>query len=175
MVQRGLEASLERWDSGSIPRLAQWVKDLALPQLQHRSQLWLGSDPSPGNSICHRVAQKKKKKKKKKKEIQVATQLVKLHMVTFSFSCYSIPVIAKEITAIKVLLWNTQLWRNLQDLAIPPHPCRTKAIPHPCCTTQLEKSLRRYPRGSIRPTELAVTAKTNRRHSHRMPLLFPWK
>ena len=29
----------------SIPGLAQCIKDLALPQLQGRSQLWLESDP----------------------------------------------------------------------------------------------------------------------------------
>ena len=43
--------------------LAQWVKDPVLPQLHLRSQLQLGSDPWPGNSICHRAAKKKKKKK----------------------------------------------------------------------------------------------------------------
>lgn len=30
-----------------IPGLVQWVKDLVLPQLWHRSQLWLGFDPWP--------------------------------------------------------------------------------------------------------------------------------
>ena len=30
---------------GLIPGSVQWVKDLALPQLQCSSQLWLGSDP----------------------------------------------------------------------------------------------------------------------------------
>ena len=32
-----------------------------------RSQLWLRSDPSPGNCVCHWAAKKEKKKKKKKK------------------------------------------------------------------------------------------------------------
>ena len=41
--------------------LAQWVKGLVLPQLQLRSQLQLGSDSWPGNSICHGAAKKKKR------------------------------------------------------------------------------------------------------------------
>lgn len=32
-----------------IPGLAQWVKDLKLLQLWHRSQLWLRFHPWPGN------------------------------------------------------------------------------------------------------------------------------
>ena len=40
----GLTESLEHWDSGLIPKLAQCIKDLALPQLWHRSQLQLGFD-----------------------------------------------------------------------------------------------------------------------------------
>ena len=36
--------------------------DPALPQLQHRLQLGLGSDSWPGNSICLGVAKKEKKK-----------------------------------------------------------------------------------------------------------------
>ena len=55
-------ASWECWGTGSIPSLVQWVKDLALPQLWLRSQLWLGSDPWPRNSICHKVAKKRRKK-----------------------------------------------------------------------------------------------------------------
>ena len=57
----GSEASWERWDSGSIPTLAQWVKDLVLSQLQLRSQLQLGSDPWPRHSICPGEGEKKKK------------------------------------------------------------------------------------------------------------------
>ena len=61
----GSVVSLERWDTGLIPGLTQWVEDLTLLHPQHRSQLWLVSDPWPGNSLCHRVAKKEKKKKKK--------------------------------------------------------------------------------------------------------------
>lgn len=50
---------------GSFSRVAQWVGDLALPQLQLRFRLQLGSDSLPGNSICHRAVKKRKKKKKK--------------------------------------------------------------------------------------------------------------
>ena len=60
-----LVLSLEQWDVGSIPGPAQWIKDLALPQLWCRSQLWLGSDPWLQKSICHRVAKKEKQKKNK--------------------------------------------------------------------------------------------------------------
>ena len=40
------------------------LKDPALPQLLHRSQLQLGSDPWPGNSVCQAMAIKEKKHKK---------------------------------------------------------------------------------------------------------------
>ena len=51
----GSAASWEHWVAGFITSLARCVKDLALPQLWLRSQLRLGSDPWPGNSICLRV------------------------------------------------------------------------------------------------------------------------
>ena len=47
--------------AGLIPSLVQWVKNLALPQLWHRSQLWLKFDPWPGN--FHMLWWPKKKKK----------------------------------------------------------------------------------------------------------------
>ena len=49
---------------GSFFSPAQEVKDLALPQLQFRSKLLLGSDPWPRNSICCKVAKNGKEKKK---------------------------------------------------------------------------------------------------------------
>ena len=51
----GSVTSWEHWDAGSIPGLAQWVKGLVQPQLQLKSQPWLGSDPWPGDSICPRA------------------------------------------------------------------------------------------------------------------------
>ena len=57
---RGLASSWQSRDAGSIPCPAQWVKDLALPQLQLRLQQWLGSDSWPRNSIFLCEAKTKK-------------------------------------------------------------------------------------------------------------------
>ena len=57
--------SLEHWDIGLIPDMGPWMKDPALLQLQRRSQLWLGSDPSPGNFICQGVARGGRREERK--------------------------------------------------------------------------------------------------------------
>ena len=46
----------------SIASLAQWVKDLVLVQLWHRSQLWLGFNPWPANFHMLQVRLEKKNK-----------------------------------------------------------------------------------------------------------------
>ena len=50
---------------GSIPSLAQWVKDLALLQLQLDSQQQLRSDPWPRICMCRGVAKNENKTTKK--------------------------------------------------------------------------------------------------------------
>ena len=62
------------------PSPALWVEGPALLQLQLRLQLWLRSDPCPGNSICHRAAKKEKRKEKVnrpcfKEDVQIATDV----------------------------------------------------------------------------------------------------
>ena len=64
----GSVASLKLQDTGSITVQLSGLKDSALSQLERRSQLWLRSDPWPGNSICLRAAKNRKKKEKKKKK-----------------------------------------------------------------------------------------------------------
>lgn len=54
----GIVVSLESWNTGSVPGLAQWIKDLALPQLQHGS-----SDLTPDLGIPYATRWTKKKKK----------------------------------------------------------------------------------------------------------------
>ena len=44
------------------PGLAQWIKDLAFPQLWHRLQLKLRSDLWPRNTICQWVDKNKQTK-----------------------------------------------------------------------------------------------------------------
>ena len=57
--------SLEHWDAGSIPGLGQRVKDLAPPQLWHRSQLQLRLDSWPGSSIYRWEVERKKERERR--------------------------------------------------------------------------------------------------------------
>ena len=52
-MANGIGSALGALGLGFNPSLAQWVKDLALLQVQLwlRLQMWLGSNPWPGNSI----------------------------------------------------------------------------------------------------------------------------
>ena len=61
----GSEASWESWDAGSIPGLAQGLKEVVLLQVWLRLQLQLGSDP--GLLTPYAVGQPLPPKKKKKK------------------------------------------------------------------------------------------------------------
>ena len=57
--------------------MAQQVKDLALPQLWHRSQLWLGFHPWPRNfHVLQRYPEKKRKEKRKEKERKEKKQYI---------------------------------------------------------------------------------------------------
>ena len=68
---------MELWDTGSIPGLAQWVKDTALLQLHHGSKMWLEFDPWPRNAICPWGGQKKKKKREREKETDLPGRIIR--------------------------------------------------------------------------------------------------
>ena len=61
-----------------VPATVQWSKDLALPQLWCRAQLWLGFDPCPRN---FNTLQLQPKKKKKKKNLQLIRAPISLTML----------------------------------------------------------------------------------------------
>ena len=59
------------WGAGSIPSLARWVEDLAMPGCG----LTCGSDLIPGPGIPYASGQPKKKEKKKKKAHHLTEQI----------------------------------------------------------------------------------------------------
>ena len=69
---RGSAASLQCWDTGSIPVPAQWVKDQALPQPAIGGN-W-GSDLIPGPGALCAVGWPKKEKTKTKAGVPVVAQ-----------------------------------------------------------------------------------------------------
>ena len=71
--------SWECWDAGSIPSLAQWVKDLVLQQLWLRLHLWLRSDPWPRSSIC----QSGQKRKKEYRSFAFLSRLIPRYFILF--------------------------------------------------------------------------------------------
>ena len=83
--------------TGSSPSPAQWVKDLVLPQVWRRSQLWLRFDPWPGNFHMLLVWLKKPKSKNKDCSGQMKSKSnMKAYTVTilvdihYNFSIYLI-------------------------------------------------------------------------------------
>ena len=58
----------ECWEAGSIPGLAQWVRDLELPELWGSLELALDLIPGPGTPNAKGQPEKKKRKKKKKRK-----------------------------------------------------------------------------------------------------------
>ena len=63
--------------SKRVPAVAQWVKDLVLPQLWYRLQLQLGFNPLPGKFYMPQVQPKKKKKKKQIKNFPPLIEMSK--------------------------------------------------------------------------------------------------
>ena len=61
-------ASWECWDAGSIPSPAQWVRDPAL------LQVWLGSDPWPGNSHMLWAGRRREREENRKDIFRMAKE-----------------------------------------------------------------------------------------------------
>ena len=76
----GSVASLKCQAQVPSPAWPRGLKDPELPNLQHRLQPWLGSDPWPGNSICCGVVRKKNKKQNKQTNKKPGKALRKCHV-----------------------------------------------------------------------------------------------
>ena len=63
VVQQVKDWALSLWQCRFDP-MPSAVRDLACPQMWHRSQLQLGFDPGPGTSICFNFSHKRKGKRR---------------------------------------------------------------------------------------------------------------
>ena len=85
----GLVVSLQCWGAGSILAQHSGLKDAALPWLQHKSRLHLGSDPWPGNSIWHGVAKKKSSDRSQRKNTFILySETIKIKGIYCQYSCF---------------------------------------------------------------------------------------
>ena len=80
---------------GLIPGPLQWVKDLALPQLWCRSQMWLGFNHWLGNFQMPQVWPKKKKKKD-----------IQCHEFRYKF------ILKASFIILKCRLYKTTTWKG---------------------------------------------------------------
>ena len=88
---------------------SQWVKDLA--QLWFRSQLRLGSDPWPRNSICRRTSKKTKTKNptpeaSNNNKVHIVKSLAPIPLPSFPFTLFLQPVNLNKYIFSRVSLCN---------------------------------------------------------------------
>ena len=88
-------AQWDWWHLWSAGTQIQWVKDLA--QLRFRSQLRLGSDPWPRNSICRRTSKKTKTKNptpeaSNNNKMHIVKSLAPIPLPSFPFTLFLQPV-----------------------------------------------------------------------------------
>ena len=108
----GSAASLERWDAGLILGPKYWVKDPALLQLQLRSQLWVGSDPWPGNSICCGAAKRENNLKILKKKRNALITLGTTHTRAPSVGTPQGSKTLEMLDAEKPRLWSLRCFKT---------------------------------------------------------------
>ena len=113
-----------------------------LPQLRHRWQLWLTSDPWPGSSTCHGVAKKRKKKKRFSRNNEIFLRYYRNHfysrflffwpgiglrilcMLGFMlFRLYTLDVIYLHLLSSKSFLRRGQKLRHLVALHLSMYSC----------------------------------------------------
>ena len=125
--------------ASSIPNPVQWVKKPALPQLWHRSRMWLGFKPWSRTSICCRCGRKKRRK---------------VHLIITGSS--QVAQWVKDLIAIAVALVRNHNYSHRtppQALSYPEHllsqvqgtpplPSVQGHLPRPVPSTQTSQTLR---------------------------------